>query len=87
MNYPVDPERMRKLEKTAREIGAILGHAIDAHEMNDGEHYGFALFVFAFGERGEMTYISNSNRADMVKMLLEFIAANSPEMTWDEQHG
>lgn len=79
---PVDPEKMRWLESQARDIGNLLGEAV----KRSGHPHGFALFLFSF-EGAEMTYISNSNREDMVKMLVEFINANSPPLTWDEQHG
>jgi hypothetical protein len=32
-------------------------------------------------------YPVDSSRADMIKMLHEFLATNSPPLTWDEQHG
>jgi hypothetical protein len=83
--YPVDAATMRKLEHEARAAGRTLAEAIRV--TMGGERYGFAVFLFAFGERGEMTYVSNANRRDMVKMLMEFIAKNPPEQTWDEQHG
>jgi hypothetical protein len=82
---PVNSAKMRKLEKSAREVGHALGRAID-QAMADGEHYGFALFVFSFGG-SELTYISNAERATMRKTLQEFLDANSPDKTWDEQHG
>jgi hypothetical protein len=75
---------MRRMEKACRKLGELLGDNVD---IAMGEHTGFALFLFSFGEHGELTYISNSTRADMIKMLHEFLAANPPAMTWDEQHG
>jgi hypothetical protein len=85
--FPVDPERMRLMEVTAREIAAALGRAVKQHKAKTDEDWGFALFLFSFHNRGELTYISNANRDDMVKMLLEFVAAQPPATTWDDQHG
>jgi hypothetical protein len=86
--YPVDPERIRLMEQTARDIAAALGRATAQNNKKfAGEKWGFALFLFSFGERGEMTYVSNADREDMIKMLLEFIAKQPPAKTWDEQHG
>ncbi|MBA0089147.1 MAG: hypothetical protein HRJ53_29505 [Acidobacteria bacterium Pan2503] len=85
--YPVDPERMRRYELVARELFALLDRATDGAIKPPNPQFGMALFIFSFGEHGELTYISNAQRPDMVKMLTEFIAANPPEMTWDEQHG
>jgi hypothetical protein len=82
--YPVDPEKMRHMEQAARMLGKLI-ELLGDKAM--GEHTGFALFLFSFGEHGELTYISNSSRADMIKMLHEFLATNSPPLTWDEQHG
>jgi hypothetical protein len=78
---------MREMEASAREIAAVLGRAVKIHEQKYGTKTGFALFLFSFYEHGEMTYVSNAQRADMVKMLMEFVAKNPPELTWDEQHG
>lgn len=36
--------------------------------------YGFGLFIFEFGEQGNMFWISNAQRPDMIKALREWIA-------------
>jgi hypothetical protein len=36
--------------------------------------YGFALFIFSYGEHGDMFYLSSAQRADMIETLKEFIA-------------
>lgn len=81
---PVDPEKMRQIEKLARDLFSMLdvwsGGVLQSHKV------GAALFLFSF-EGKELTYVSNANREDMVKTLIEFINANSPPLTWDEQHG
>ena len=79
----VNPELMRQMEATAREIGNILSQAIkDYHGL---VKQGFVLFLFT-NDGPEMTYISNSNRSDMVKALKEFIDRNPPEGTWDQHN-
>jgi hypothetical protein len=88
VSLPMDADKMRRMEACAREIAGHLQKAFDMWRAmgHQEEKWGFALFIFSFGG-AEMTYISNSNREDMVKMLLEFIAHAPPEKTWDEQHG
>lgn len=60
---PVPPE----IVKNNQEIGRLIGS-----QLPPG--WGFALLVFTFGGGGTMTYISNAQRADMVKAMQEFIA-------------
>lgn len=65
---PIEPH----MTEVMNDIGHILGNAI----RETGLDYGFALFVFPFGE-GEshrINYISNAQRADMLATLKEFIA-------------
>lgn len=38
------------------------------------EGYGFNLLLFTFGEGGNMFYISNAQREDMIRAMQEFIA-------------
>lgn len=84
---PVDPELMRRLEAAGHDIAETLERAI---KMWTGditqEKIGFTLMIFSFNGP-EFTYISNARREDMIKTMQEFIAANPPPMTWDEQHG
>ena len=63
-NYEVRDE---KAEKALKEIGELLGKAMP-------EGYGFNFLMFNFGEGGNMFYISNAQRADMLKAMKEFIA-------------
>jgi hypothetical protein len=67
---PVDVNRLTRMEKVNREVGALIGEAID----QSGGHFGFALFMFGFGNDQEMTWISNAERADLIAALKEFIA-------------
>lgn len=57
---------MTQLEDQAREIGRVIASALPAGK-------GFTLLLFDFGEGGEMTFISNGNRADVVEALRELI--------------
>jgi hypothetical protein len=46
-----------------------------------GEHYGFALFVFPFGKLGHGSYVSNCDRADVLRSVreaLDRIEKNQP---------
>lgn len=37
------------------------------------EGFGFVVLAFKFNEKGEMIYVSNANRKDVVKSMKEFI--------------
>lgn len=60
-----DPGRL-KLEYTAREVGRRL-----SAEMPEG--VGFALLVFDFGEGGNLAWMSNGRREDMIKAVKEWL--------------
>lgn len=62
-NYEV---REPTIEASLQDIGRTI-----APTLPDG--WGFALFIFSFGEAGSTFYISNADREDMLKMLQEFI--------------
>jgi hypothetical protein len=66
---PIQPD----LTKIMNEIGRRIGSAIKEHG-----NYGFALFVFTMDVNdyghGNLNYISNANREDMIVALKEFIA-------------
>lgn len=66
---PVDLNKLHRMEKINREVGALIGAAI----RESGGKYGFALFMFSFDDESEMTWISNAERASMIKALKEFI--------------
>lgn len=81
---PVDPKIMRVLEAIARELADVLDDT--ANGIFSRKQFGYMLMIFSF-KGSELTYISNSRREDVVKMMLEFITHNPPDKTWDEQHG
>lgn len=66
---PVDFSKLNRMEKVNREVGQLIGGAIE----ESGGGYGFALLMFSFGDEPEMTWISNAERPDMIKALREFI--------------
>lgn len=37
------------------------------------DNFGFVVLAFKFNEKGEMIYVSNANREDVVKSMEEFI--------------
>lgn len=55
------------LEKMVREIGGSLQESLP-------KHIGFGLFFFDFGDAGNLAYISNAEREDMVAALYELVA-------------
>lgn len=69
MEGPMDLDKMRQMEASARDLGHALG---DSLKERHG-HIGFALMLFSF-DGPEFTWISNAQRDDMIKALREFIA-------------
>lgn len=67
---PVDVNKLHKMERVNREVGALIGESI----KQSGGNYGFALFMFSFHDESEMTWISNAERSDMIAAIKEFIA-------------
>jgi hypothetical protein len=68
-------EQEQPIPENLRTAMNLLGAFLDQHFTEvAGERMGFALFVFPFGEGGRISYISNSDRADMLATLKEFIA-------------
>ena len=58
------------LESECKQIGKAL-----AHVMPEG--VGFCFFMFNLGPGGATAYLSNAKRADMVKLLNEFLGKMS----------
>lgn len=44
------------------------------------ENFGFVVLAFKFNEKGEMIYVSNANRQDVVKTMEEFIEKNKGQL-------
>jgi hypothetical protein len=58
--------RNPEAEKSLREIGGLIKGQLPPN-------MGFTLFLFDYGEKGSTFYMSSANRADMLKLLWEFI--------------
>lgn len=58
-----------KLKKILRQLAGSI-----AARLPTG--WGFTLLLFEYGEKGSLFYISNAQRADMVRTMKEFIARN-----------
>jgi hypothetical protein len=59
--------RNAEVEVLLRDIGKIIGNRLP-------EGWGFTLLLFSFGEGGDLFYISNAQRDDMIRCMREFIA-------------
>lgn len=57
-----------EIEVTLKELGAVLGGALP-------EGWGFTLLLFDFNNAtdGQLFYISNGERKDVIKMMEEFM--------------
>jgi hypothetical protein len=60
---PIRPEVRERMNEIARLIDGALPRG-----------FGFVLLVFKFGRAGFMNYISNTERADVVRAMKEFVA-------------
>lgn len=68
---PIDPDKLRRMEHNAREIGAALKSAMD--RMPGGrKEFGFALLIMSF-DGPELTYISSIERKGMMDALQELL--------------
>lgn len=69
-------DREQPIEKKHSAAMNAVAHTLD--QVFAG--YGWALLVFEQNTtKGRMNYISNSNRADMLRAMREFIAKNEAE--------
>lgn len=67
--YPhEDPE----LEALIADVGRRIAVSIKEAGEGRGRKLGFALLVFDFGAGGFLTWMSNANREDMIRVLREF---------------
>lgn len=60
----------KDLEIMVNGLGKTIMLALDSWGKGS---LGFALLVFDFGEAGNLAWISNAQREDMIKALKEFI--------------
>jgi hypothetical protein len=81
----MDGDKMRHMEACGRDIAKSLQVAFARFGATHTEKWGFALMIFSF-EGPEFTWISNAQRADMVKAMQEFIARNPPDQVSADRH-
>lgn len=63
---PMPREAVRKmLERVARELGEVIESCLPSGKV------GFALSLFTFSEPRYLAWISNADRADMIRALRE----------------
>jgi len=62
-----------EIEASLKDIGARIATAVKPH------NYGFALFLYQFGEGGGVFYIANGERDDIKKLLTEFLERQALE--------
>lgn len=67
------------LERSARKLGRRIAKAIPAGT-------GFLLFVFDFGDEGNLAYLSNADRESMLTAMKEFIARQEGRYHEEEHH-
>jgi len=65
----IDPKTLHDLEDSARKLGRALDDVLNPTRPKTA---GFALLLFSF-DGPELTWISNADRADMLKALGEFM--------------
>lgn len=68
------------LEQSARKIAGELDQALAAVH---GQRVGFTLFLFGFGAHENIAYISNSQRADMIRTVEEWLARQKAGLATD----
>jgi hypothetical protein len=61
-----------------RDIGQRIHAAIDESDL--AGKMGFALLIFEFAEKGAAFYISDAQRADMIRVMEEFIERQRKEV-------
>lgn len=66
---PIRDEHREQMNQLAR----FLDEQFNGEAKGKDRKYGFALLVFDFGTGGYMNYISNAQRPDMERAMLEFL--------------
>jgi len=60
-----------ELEEQSKELGRLID--IGLNHGTGQKKIGFALLIFDFGENGDLAYISNGRRENMIKAMQECI--------------
>jgi hypothetical protein len=81
----MDADKIRAMEHAGRELATVLERVLKERFAKGGERWGFALMLFSF-DGPEFSWISNAQRADMVKTMQEFIARNPPDQTSEQRN-
>lgn len=71
-----------RLESATRALGESLTDVLPKMIGTD-EKVGFYLLAFDFGDKGNFAYVSNSQRADMIRLLEEFLAYQKAGLVTD----
>lgn len=74
----IDPFIMRRLEHELKAMGRDIAKRLNPETAPN--KVGFFMMIFSF-DGPECTYISNSRREDVVKLMEEFIRKNPPDQT------
>lgn len=77
---PCQQERAHAAQKL---LNALAHDAVA--RLPDG--WGVTFMAFPYGEGGTMVYLSTAERADMVRVLVEFIGHQLPLLTQEPPHG
>jgi hypothetical protein len=72
--------RKTALENTCKEMATDLAGLVKkaGEELVPARKLGFALILFDLGDGGEMSYMSNGRREDMIKCLKELLGHLDP---------
>lgn len=74
-----------QLEQRAQAVGRAIDGAVNQNRQ--AGRIGFALFVFDFGDAGNLSYVSNAERPDMVKAVKEWLARQQAGIFTDPPEG
>jgi hypothetical protein len=87
---PKTPDQL-EIEFLNRQIGEVIGRAVEQCNENRDRKIGFALMLFDFGEGGYISYVSNADRKDIMlalaEMLEKFMAEHEKENPWNPEGG
>lgn len=69
----MSPHQDPQLEVRALEIAGLLKASCDRVKKQTNRDVGFVLLLYDHGPGGFLSYMSNSERGDVVKLMKEFI--------------
>jgi hypothetical protein len=68
--HPEKHPRQAQLEAVSMDLAHLVSAFLETKGLKGT---GFAVELFDFGERGHLAYVSNANREDMAKALVELV--------------